>query len=276
MDTRSWVIYHKDCADGFGAAWAAHTVLGPRAIYVAAKYGDALPSFAEGDSVWVLDFSYGREDVERIAAECRLTLLDHHATAAAELEGVHSCHFDMTHSGAVLAWHHFHPGEPTPELLSYVEDRDLWRWELPDSEAVNAAVAELPKEFSAWDEASRDIEGLRRNGEAILERNRRQVAEQVEQAHPVNVTGYDTLGVMAEQLRSETASLMLEQHPELEFVVVYFGDTIDGDDVLQVSLRSREGFDVSKIAQQFGGGGHPQAAGFRLSLRAFDSKFKFN
>jgi phosphoesterase RecJ-like protein len=36
------------------------------------------------------------------------------------------------------------------------------------------------------------------------------------------------------------------------------------DSLIEVSLRSRPGVDVSSIAQYFGGGGHPQAAGCSL------------
>lgn len=38
-----------------------------------------------------------------------------------------------------------------------------------------------------------------------------------------------------------------------------------GDGLIRVSLRSRDGVDVNRIAARFGGGGHPQAAGFRAS-----------
>lgn len=43
-------------------------------------------------------------------------------------------------------------------------------------------------------------------------------------------------------------------------------------DLYRVSLRSREGFDVDGIAQSFGGGGHPTAAGFRISGRLDEIK----
>jgi phosphoesterase RecJ-like protein len=39
-------------------------------------------------------------------------------------------------------------------------------------------------------------------------------------------------------------------------------ETSDG--VLSVSFRSRTGFDVSKIANEVGGGGHKAAAGARI------------
>ena len=37
------VIYHKDCTDGFGAAYSAWKLLGSKAQYHAAKHGDAPP-----------------------------------------------------------------------------------------------------------------------------------------------------------------------------------------------------------------------------------------
>jgi phosphoesterase RecJ-like protein len=47
-----------------------------------------------------------------------------------------------------------------------------------------------------------------------------------------------------------------------------------GDGLIRVSLRSRDGVDVNRIAAEFGGGGHPRAAGFRLpgSLREVKRK----
>ncbi|MCH6586761.1 MAG: amidohydrolase family protein [Proteobacteria bacterium] len=29
----------------------------------------------------------------------------------------------------MLAWNHFHPDEPAPDLLRYVQDQDLWKWD---------------------------------------------------------------------------------------------------------------------------------------------------
>jgi phosphoesterase RecJ-like protein len=42
------------------------------------------------------------------------------------------------------------------------------------------------------------------------------------------------------------------------------------DEVLSVSFRSRSGFDVSKIAEEVGGGGHKAAAGARIEGLPFD------
>ena len=39
------VIYHKNCTDGFGAAWAAHELLGSKAMYVPAQYDEIVLFF---------------------------------------------------------------------------------------------------------------------------------------------------------------------------------------------------------------------------------------
>jgi hypothetical protein len=58
-------------------------------------------------------------------------------------------------------------------------------------------------------------------------------------------------------LGSEVGEELLKRYPDAPFVAMYF-DRADGK--RQWSLRSREDFDVSAIAQLFQNGGHRQAA----------------
>ena len=51
------VIYHADCTDGFGAAYAAWKQLGNRAEYFACKHGTPPPD-VKGKIVAILDFSF--------------------------------------------------------------------------------------------------------------------------------------------------------------------------------------------------------------------------
>lgn len=50
------VIYHADCPDGFGAAFAAWLVFGDSAQYVPARFGEPAPD-VRGKEVYILDFS---------------------------------------------------------------------------------------------------------------------------------------------------------------------------------------------------------------------------
>ena len=137
------VIYHANCPDGFGAAWAAWKLLGDRAQYLPASYGDPIPNVA-GKNVAILDFSYSRYDIKKMIEKANsLIVLDHHKTAQENLAGIPEAQLDMSRSGAIVSWQFFHGSEDPPIFLRYIEDRDLWRFELEDSKAVSAALTSL-------------------------------------------------------------------------------------------------------------------------------------
>src|SRR5207237_3014797 len=71
-------------------------------------------------------------------------------TAEADLRDLPVAHFDMERSGAVITWEHLHQSPP-PELLRYIQDRDLWRWELPHAREVLAALDSYAMDFQVWD-----------------------------------------------------------------------------------------------------------------------------
>ena len=124
--SRPLVVYHGDCPDGFGAAFAAWKRYGEGADYVPVSHGDPPPK-TKGRHVLMADFAYDRGTTERLAeSSASLVVLDHHRSAASELADLPYCVFDMNRSGAVMAWQYLHES-PVPALLSYVQDRDLWR-----------------------------------------------------------------------------------------------------------------------------------------------------
>ena len=147
-------FYHSGCPDGFGAAWSVRGAWGEDAYYVARSHEDRVNRDEWNDALVVfVDIAPARDELAELADSAgQVVVVDHHVTARdrlmsdsgfvneLEAEG-HVLHFDMHHSGAVLAWQYFRPDEPVPDLLRYVEDQDLWNWALADSDAVNAAIA---------------------------------------------------------------------------------------------------------------------------------------
>ncbi len=125
-------IYHGNCADGFGAAWTVRKALGEIEFY-AASYQEPPPDVT-GKDVVMVDFSYKRQVLLEMSEKARsILILDHHKTAAEDLVDLPEnviAKFDMSRSGAMLAWDHFFPGESPPPLLLHIEDRDLWRFAL--------------------------------------------------------------------------------------------------------------------------------------------------
>lgn len=269
MMPNTLVLYHGHCADGFGAAWAAWTALGDQATYQPVQYGAPTPDVAGYDTLYCLDFSYPRGTILQWQVDhARVVVLDHHKTAEAELAGLDGCTFDMDKSGAMLAWEHFRPGEKPSALVEYVQDRDLWRWALPSSRAVSAALWSYPMDFWTWRSIAYALETSPQRfieqGEAILRYMDQQVALICDQARVIGpdqepLGGYYVPVVNATNLWSEVGEELLRRYPEAPFVGAYY-DTKHG--LRKWSLRSRGDFDVSEVARKHRGGGHRAAAGF--------------
>jgi len=211
-----------------------------------------------------------------------VVILDHHLTARDHFEsdpGVenaltakgHRVHFDLDRSGAMLAWNHFHPGESPPDLLRYVQDQDLWNWELPDSEEINAAIGSYPRRFDDWDElAKRPIQSLAEEGRPIVRANRIEIERAVAHVHPVAI---GKLRIEAVNARHPRAAIGHELAKRAKYGqpwgIVYrmVGSRVD------CSIYSLGDCDASAIATQFGGGGHRNASGFSVSLQSWLEDF---
>ena len=251
------VLYHRDCADGFGAAWAAYQRLGYTGVrYHSCAYGEPPPEMEPGSTVYILDFSFPRNIMLELMERHEVVLIDHHETAEKNIGDLPGCHFDKSHSGAVLAWRRFHEESKIPEILLYVEDRDLWKWELPDSRDISAALESYPKDFGVWDQLHAGE--LAREGEAILRHNRLQVERIVQHSGWRAVGDWSVPVVNTPLLASEACEALLEKFPGAPFAAAYH----DRGDRRKWSLRSGGEFDVSEVARSLGGGGHPHAAGF--------------
>ena len=150
------VIYHADCTDGFGAAYAAWKLLGNRAEYHACKHGTPPPDVV-GKNVVILDFSFNNATTKQMIEEADgLLVIDHHKSAMVELHDIANTHFDMTKSGDMLSWEFFHPGKEPPKFIKYIQDRDLWKWELEYSKEFSAAVEMVPFEFEEFEKFEDD------------------------------------------------------------------------------------------------------------------------
>lgn len=262
------VLHHND-ADGFGAAyahWFWSNTNNSVAHYIPVQYGQPVPAIPEGVmELFILDFSYDRETCEALAADYTLTIIDHHKTAQKELEGLDYAIFDMNKSGAVLAWDYFDVGgSAPPDLLLYVQDRDLWKWELPYSEEINLAIASLPWEFEAWADAN--IDDLKAQGTAIKAFRDAQMKSTMKSVRMLelacDVGTFEVPVVNASNNVSELGDEMCKAYPEAPFSASY----CDRSDARSWSLRSIRDFDVSVVAKSCGGGGRKNTAGFSTEL----------
>lgn len=309
MSAMNYILYHGNCNDGFGAALVAWLYFGKQldtgAVYLPVYYGQPVPQMQEGCDVFIVDFSYPAKDLLDLAAkQNKVVVLDHHATAQADLapdkfpgaavvDGVvHvnnlAIQFDMSKSGAVLAWEYFFPGQEVPLLIQYIQDRDLWKFEMVNSRAVSAYLQTREMDFNVWERIMREIthtadqQEIFRAGAACLKLKEQMVDSMARNGFPMlfdmNVTPprivwstspkcFDGQFIVptanATCFFSEVGERLLELHPEAQFAAYYL-DRADGR--RQWGLRSRAEFDCSIIAKAFGGGGHKQAAGFTADM----------
>jgi oligoribonuclease NrnB/cAMP/cGMP phosphodiesterase (DHH superfamily) len=277
-------VFHAGCPDGFGAAWAVWRAWGDDARYVPRGHDDPLhPEDFEGAQLVFVDIAPPPATLPGLGELCsELVVLDHHVSAREriladtellrrlELQG-HRIHFDLDHSGAILAWQHFHPDAEPPGLLRYVEDQDLWNWKLPSTREVNAAISAAPHAFDAWETLSRrDVEDLAREGAPVVHAQRIEVERALGYAHSLHLAEHHIEAVNARVHRSlighELASRAAFGVP---CGVVYrmSGRRVD------VSVYSVGEFDVAAIAEHYGGGGHHSAAGFSVPVEDWISSF---
>ncbi|MEB2346525.1 MAG: hypothetical protein OZ948_17505 [Deltaproteobacteria bacterium] len=277
-------FYHAGCPDGFGAAWAIWKAWGEAGEYRARGHDDAVRATElAGDLVVFADNAPPNAALRQLGEHAgQVVVLDHHVSAlerfASEPELAralaargHLVRFDLERSGAILAWQHFHPDHEPPALLAYVQDQDLWRWELPHSEAVNAAIYSYPRRFDAWDElCAMPLDRLVAEGSSIARAQRIEVERSLQNAHPITVGGLRLEAVNALFHRAlighELAVRAVHGSPA-GAVYRLTGRRVD------CSLYSTGDFDVAKIAARYGGGGHRNAAGFHVPLADWLERF---
>lgn len=289
------VIYHADCTDGFGAAFAAWLKLGDEAEYLPMQYGfkpHEMPSFTDR-TVYMVDFSWPRDLMTELFEKAESVVwLDHHKTAFEmwceterelykEFNNLdRSILLDNNKSGALLAWEYFHPNTEVPMLIQHIDDRDRWQFQLEGSKELHAALASMkPWSFEQWENILdlRDpvaVEQMIDEGWAILRAQKQHVTSMAKQARKCEIWKLTDDNYEVEYqfklpgLALNTPSHMSEVGHELAnasgtFGLVYY---IGSDNKVKCSLRSNGEYDVSAIAKSFGGGGHRNAAGFETDI----------
>jgi uncharacterized protein len=309
------ILYHQvkpgvDCPDGIAAAYITQKGLikldepenNPIDI-IGCVYGEEPPNVENYDRIIIVDFSFSRSTIEQWGQSKKIVvLIDHHKTALEMLGDISTFSeiFDPTHvdininlqeCGATLAWKYYFNPNTVPAVFEYTRDRDLWNFELPRSEEIHEAIANLrykisdlarsididpqPLLFALFDSLvpltqEELIDKLSLLGAKLLAPKRERIAAAASRFRWANLPNpqiyTDRIPVVdcnpngsEDRLVSDIcAKLYRDLCPDAAFVACI---TSDG----KWSLRSNKhgsDFDVSAIAQHYGGGGHKNAAGF--------------
>jgi hypothetical protein len=277
------VLYHANCRDGLGAAfavWKWHRPNTTHIEYIPVSYGkdkfrELLPSLL-GKHVLMLDITFPLDQTKQIMEVASSFLVcDHHRSAKADLAPIPENNkiFDMNHSAAYLAWMWAFPEASVPLVIQYIEDRDIWVKKLPGTEEFTAGFFARPGTFEEIDrlmdeeEVSKCIE----EGKYFLQHTEILVNQDIEHSKFVvhNIRGIPTLvGYAQSRFASDAAHQLLKSYPLLDFAVIIKHKVFGvGRGNTSYSLRSAKGkTDVSLIAKMIKyegktGGGHAEASG---------------
>lgn len=268
------IIYHANCSDGTMAAAVVSAAArrdGHDVTYHAAQYGNPAPELPSDAEVFIVDFSYPTTELAALADSVKhVVLLDHHKTAIDKLQDWQpranvEMWLDDTMSGAMLAWKWFNGEAEAPLAVRWVQDRDLWQWQLPGSRSFSFGSRVLPTDDpQKWEQLlnSAVADEFCRIGGHISEYYDEAMAKELVNAVPISINGHHGLAVNTAPMFSSDIGGALAERTGTFGCVWRVGQ----DGRVHVSLRSRGEFNVRALAEAYGGGGHDRAAGCTVSL----------
>lgn len=277
------VIFHANCADGFGSAYMLYQALGAKNLhFIPAYYGEQPPMEAiKGRKVYMVDFCFPRAVIGQMSEIAEsIHIYDHHKSAVENMtplsalpDNVYAT-FDMTRSGTGIVFDVFiknttRHDRRLEKLAQYIQDRDLWEWKYADTKHYLYGLDTYAQKFEIWDAVTENINGLIEEGRTVERYINKQMDTMLEKPAPkITIDGMTVPCINAPGwLASELGNRLAKGN---DFAAVWFRM----DDKIIFSLRSSEyGQDVSAIAKKYGGGGHFHAAGFQVLAKNFFSSF---
>ena len=294
---KTTIFYHRD-TDGWASAWCMfHYVVDvlqddePDLISVQYNehFSDEMLEVCDGRRVIIVDFSFDGGMMETLAAYSKeLIWIDHHKTAEGFVEFFAQerwkkkvqTRFDLGKAGCVLCWEFLCETSEDESVrdyphasmvMQYIQDRDIWVWRHePMSRWFTNAIISMDNDIEIWDElcGPKDtlMEDVLMKGEGIDEYKEVLTSMALRYAEFKEGVWYVNSPLLASEIGNEL--IEREGHNmSKSFVCVwaYKPDAVDkeGNPAPYVhQLRCGKTFDVGAVAKKFGGGGHPQAAGF--------------
>ncbi|MBM3281392.1 MAG: hypothetical protein FJY91_01410 [Candidatus Harrisonbacteria bacterium] len=266
------VLYHGGCEDGMTGAFAAWKKFGKRAEYFACFNREEIPKEVterKYNEVYLIDYSFIKERMEWLRdSGIKVIFIDHHVSAEKYKDFFTENVFDLTHSGAGLAFPYFHPKKTVPRFVKVVQDGDLWKGKyVEEAKFLHFYLKTQKWDFATWDKIARQYEraeGRKKivaQGKYLYGFQEKILDDLLLEAYPISFEGVKGWAVNAPHFfASRLGERLYEKYGGI--AIIYF----DFKDQIGVSLRAKADgkIDVAKIAEKYNGGGHPAAAGFRL------------
>ena len=252
----------------------------------------------EIETIYVTDFSLDFDPLNLIYTvfpKVKVVEIDHHKTAFErdqetmnviydlEAAGRYESYMDNRMSGAVLTWLYFNNGyrnedtdklsqeeldtmldQEVPKWILYIQDRDIWKWHYPDSNAFCYTFMNMELTLDDLDRFlySSVVDAFIQQGDFGLLVHQNQINLLLENTtnivYPLDGKVLKGKAVNVNQFFTSDIGNQLVRQEGVDFALTY---SYNGQ-YWKCGLRSKTDVDVSRIASAFGGGGHAQASGF--------------
>lgn len=289
------IITHANCVDGCCSCAILKSKYKENAKYIEVDYADADPAYPErynkfisevkdlnNGEVIMADICLKKEIIDMfISKNNEITIIDHHATVKPIIDELRLLKNrdpnvklniifsdDNTESGAMLTWKYVNPDLSPPLVIKLVEDYDLWKFIYSETKPFHAKLLDNAKQPKDYDKSffldliqdSNKLKALINEGESIYKAYIDLLNEYADNSQEVILDGYRGLMVNAPmKYRSDLGDIVNKRSGT--FALVW---EEQNDGIVSCSLRSVKSFNVKEIAEKLGGGGHENAAAFRM------------
>jgi hypothetical protein len=222
---------------------------------------------AEYERILITDMSPGKRAFERLLGEIEMIIIDHHESSV-WLTEMTECIHDIKKSATLLTFEWLKnmgkDVEPYRELAECVNDFDMWHLKRKDSLQMNMLFMKLGVERYMERFSRRPYSVFSADEQLIVELETERRDKYIHSAAKSGFAmkdreGLDFFVVFAEEYSSELGNHIIKDL-EMDYVIIINMQR------RKVSLRSRPAVDVRILAEQNGGGGHKNAAGFSFDF----------
>lgn len=292
----TYVFYHGKCPDGeLSAAIFKTSYLSKNSKFFPwyhhdkSKLYDTFTHINNEDTIYFLDVSPTPEDIHKYFNNKKIIIIDHHKNQVEKVLSILDDNIELTFdpeykkAGCQLTWEYIYNDKPYPRPLKYIGGMDIWDFTDKNTEPFNIAY----KEYFKFCDKLLPLERIEIMStilnlsdtfiDLIIERGNIMISEYMETAKKYfedtgelylkdeNDNKYKTLDITCDYVKYfkyiiDYAIINYQDYDILRLMRVYDGKTC-------YSLRViKNGLTVDSIARNYGGNGHPLAAGYSETL----------
>jgi len=289
MNSNNILYYHNPCQDGFASMFVANKFLKDCHI-VPYSHGQNIQDIYTGKTIYFLDMAPSLEVFHKLNKSNRVIILDHHISNYKEYKDIMEKNKDiiikMENSGVGVVWEYF-TDVPMPYFLKLIEDRDLWKFNYPETKEFCEALYFTTSSTDSFSESMAIFDELYENPEKLqyylnlgklLVKQKNNKIKYLTDKYIQKVYKYEGHNLCMANVENDLVSDLgnsLSSRPECDFAILWRYD--HEYEKYNLSFRSTDKVDVSEICKKFGGGGHKNAAGCSIQkhpLKVFNDEYK--